>query len=134
MITYEQKMIVEQENTFKNRLAEDQIEEIAEKGEFKVKSNIQYVTIPYVWKINETLFWGRQKVDLVWKNSLAKIYGVFVQAKDRLFAYIPSELSKIAKIPKQLFAIIFGERSLRVVVSVDYQHEIFKDFWKKIMN
>jgi hypothetical protein len=40
MITYEQKMIVEQENTFKNRLAEDQIEDIAEKGEFKVKSNI----------------------------------------------------------------------------------------------
>jgi hypothetical protein len=59
---------------------------------------------------------------------------MFVEAKDRLFIYVPNELRKIAKIPKLLFSIIFGERSLQVVVSVNYQHEIFKDFWKKIMN
>jgi hypothetical protein len=33
-------MIVEQENTFKDKLSEEQIEEIGENGEFKVKSNI----------------------------------------------------------------------------------------------
>ena len=59
---------------------------------------------------------------------------MFVQAKDKLFQYVPQELNKIKKIPKILFSIIFGKRSLRVAVSVDYQHEIFKDFWKKIMN
>ena len=51
-ITYEQKIIVEQENTFKDKLSEEQLQEIAEKGEFKVKSNIEYVTLPYIWKIN----------------------------------------------------------------------------------
>ena len=51
-ITYEQKIIVEQENTFKDKLSEEQLQEIAEKGEFKVRSNIEYVTLPYIWKIN----------------------------------------------------------------------------------
>lgn len=59
---------------------------------------------------------------------------MFVEVKDKLFSYVPSELQKIAKIPKLIFSIIFGKRSLSVVMSVDYQHEIFKDFWKKIMN
>jgi len=40
MITYEQKIINEQENTFKDRLSEEQLMEIGETGEFKVKSNI----------------------------------------------------------------------------------------------
>jgi hypothetical protein len=88
-ITYEQKMISEEENTFKNKLSEEQLQEISEKGEFKVKSNIEYVTLPYVWKINETLFWGKQKVLLVWHNSLAKIFGFFSTAKSQLFTFIP---------------------------------------------
>jgi hypothetical protein len=76
-ITYEQKIVSEQENTFKDRLSEQQLQEIEEKGEFKVKSNIDYITLPYVWKINETLFWGKQKVQTIWNQSLAKIYGFF---------------------------------------------------------
>lgn len=55
-------MITEQENTFKNRLSEEQLKEIEETGEFKVKSNVEYITLPYVWKINEALFWGKNKI------------------------------------------------------------------------
>lgn len=84
MITYEQKMINEQENTFKDKLSEEQLMEIEEKGEFKVKSNIQYITLPYIWKINETIFWGKQKVQLVWNHSLARIFGFFYSAKESM--------------------------------------------------
>ena len=35
------------------------------------------MTLPYVWKINETLFWGREKTLLVWKSALARIFGIF---------------------------------------------------------
>lgn len=45
-------MIREEENTFKNKLMDEQLDEIEKRGEFKVKSNISYVTLPYVWKIN----------------------------------------------------------------------------------
>lgn len=132
-ITYEQKMVSEQENTFKDRLSEQQLQEIAEKGEFKVKSNIDYITLPYVWKINETLFWGKEKVQTIWNQSLAKIYGFFYSAMTNIKTVIPSEFEKIKSIPKRFFALAVGERSLNVAVSVDYQKELFKDFWLKVM-
>lgn len=133
-ITYEQVMISEQENTFKNKLSEEQLEEIAEKGEFKVKSNIEYVTLPYVWKINETLFWGRDKTLLVWKSSLARIFGIFSEAKRRLFSFVPQALAKIKKIPSTLFKILVGAKSLRTTVSVNYEEEVTLDFWKRIIS
>lgn len=55
-IKYEQKMIREDENTFKNRLSEEQLQQIEATGEFKVKSNIEYITLPYVWRINPVIF------------------------------------------------------------------------------
>ncbi len=58
-ITYEQKNIVEEENTFRDGLTDEQVSDIARTGEFKVKSNIQYITQPYIWKINQSILWGR---------------------------------------------------------------------------
>ena len=98
-----------------------------------MKSNISYVTLPYVWKINERLFWGKEKRLLVWFNSLSRIYGWFVVAKNRLVQFVPENLSRLTQVPKILFSIFFGEKKLKVVVDVDYKKEIFKDFWKKIM-
>lgn len=108
MITYEQKMIREEENTFKNKLMDEQLDEIEEKGEFKVKSNISYVTLPYVWKINEKLFWGKERRMQVWFNSLAIIYGWFVEAKNTLTNFVPVHLKRLSKLPQILFSIFFG--------------------------
>ena len=112
---------------------DEQLDEIEKRGEFKVKSNISYVTLPYVWKINQKLFWGKEKRMVVWFNSMAKIYGWFVEAKSKLVTFVPKHLQRLGKIPKILFSIFFGERRLRVVVDVDYKKEIFKDFWNRIM-
>lgn len=70
---------------------------------------------------------------VVWFNSMAKIYGWFVEAKSKLVTFVPKHLQRLGKIPKILFSIFFGERRLRVVVDVDYKKEIFKDFWNRIM-
>lgn len=65
---------------------------------------------------------------------MATIYGIFSQAKDAFFTHIPKEIKRVTTIPNRLFSILFGAKSLTTVVFVDYQREIFKDFWKKIMN
>jgi len=59
-------------------------------------------------------------VELVWNNSLARIFGFFYSAKEALLTGIPRELNKIKMIPKRLFTLLFGAKQLDVAVSVNY--------------
>lgn len=70
-MSYEQKPIVEEEDTFKDRLSEEQVAQIAEKGQFEVKSSMQGVKIPYVWKINDIIFRGKNNIVNFWENGLS---------------------------------------------------------------
>lgn len=71
---------------------------------------------------------------LVWKSSLAKIFGIFSQAKRKLFTFVPRALGKLKKIPKNIFEILFGAKSLRTTVTVNYEQEVVLDFWKRIIS
>ena len=126
-------MISEQENTFKDRLSEQQLKEIEETGEFKVKSNVEYITLPYVWRINNTIFWGKDKVHQAWLKNISNIYGYFWSAKKLIEKQIPLQLARVKKLPKSLFRILFGAKSIQTNVAVDYRMEIYKDFWNKIL-
>ena len=89
LITYEQKRIVEQEDTFKPRLSAEQLAEIAETGKFKVNSNIEYITLPYVWKVNEAILWGRERVTKLYNKSLSRVYGMFRSATELIGRMTP---------------------------------------------
>lgn len=40
---------------------------------------------------------------------------------------------KLTMIPKSLLRLFFGARSIQSVIRVNYNAEIYKDFWNKIM-
>lgn len=75
-ISYEQKVYGEEENTFADRLTQEQIEQIKEKGEFEVKSKSPNATIPYVWKINDCLLKGRVNRVNIWEEGLVSCYSL----------------------------------------------------------
>jgi recombinational DNA repair protein RecT len=77
--------------------------------------------LPYVWKINEAIFWGKKKVEEMWKKSLASIYGFFWSAYRYMINQIPRQITIIKSIPNSLFKLFFGKKSLQTLVSVDYQ-------------
>jgi hypothetical protein len=36
------------------------------------------------------------------------------------------------KFPKNLFNLFFGSSNIQTVVSVDYEEELYKDFWNRV--
>lgn len=128
------KIEVEEEDTFKDRLSNEQVEQIRERGEFEVKSSMRNVTIPYVWKINDFLLRGKVNIVNIWENGLAACYTILQTAKDNFVSVIPRNLNKLVHLPSTFFAIIFGKRALTEIWTPPYTREVFKDFWTDIMN
>lgn len=86
-----------------------------------MKSNIEYITLPYVWKINESLFWGSERREIVWNKSMARIFGILYEAKNAFLIKIPGYLSTLKRIPSKIFRLLFGAKSLNTLVNADYQ-------------
>lgn len=64
---------------------------------------------------------------------LANIFGLFWNARRFMVNEIPKQLSILKSIPYSLFKLFFGKKSLQTMVSVDYDRELYKDFWNKIL-
>ena len=76
--------------------------------------------MPYVWRINTTIFWGAKKVQKAWLMSLSSIYGFFYDAKKLIDEEFPHQIKNIAKLPKSLFRIFFGAKSVQTLIHVNY--------------
>ena len=79
-LNYATKFDTEEEDTFKPKLSAEQLKQIAQKGQFEVKSNNELIALPYVWKVNEILFRGTEINHRNWLKGLAAIYDMFSTA------------------------------------------------------
>lgn len=112
-ISYEQKIMGEEEDTFKARLSPEHISQIAEKGEFEVKSANETAMIPYVWKINDVIFRGAYNRREFWYNGLSWCCATITSTAFHLLGIIPEQLKMIIGIPGRFYSLIFGRRKLR---------------------
>ena len=98
-----------------------------------MRSNVEYVTMPYVWQINRTLFHGSASNQLYVRQAKATVFGFYWRARRFLETEVPKQLQVIASIPYSVFKLLLGKRSVEPVVEVDYDREVYKDFWNKIL-
>ena len=94
-----------------------------------MKSSIENVKIPYVWKINDIIFRGRKNIVNLWENGLSGIYQFLTKGFELVVYDIPKEAIKIFALPKKLFSLIFGRKKWSAIYTPNYDREVQKDFW-----
>ena len=94
---------------------------------------MENASVPYVWKINDTIFRGRHNIMEFWYNGLCWCYDFITNSVTFLLKIIPKQLAIIKHIPGRLFSLIFGRQKLNPVYTPDYGAEVMLDFWDDIL-
>ena len=95
---------------------------------------MENVTIPYVWKINDSIFRGQFNRMEYWYNGICWCYDFTTSAVAFFVTIIPKQLAVIKKIPKRIFSLIFGRKKLTSVHIPNYDEEVMADFWDDVLN
>ena len=87
-----------------------------------------------MWKVNDSIFKGKQNIELAWCKNIAWAHSILNNAKILVTKQIPVEMSKIKKLPMRLVSLFFGKRSMQSSYQVNPEREVAKDFWDEVIS
>lgn len=89
--------------------------------------------IPYVWKINGNIFFGKKTRINIWENGLAYGFDLVEKGINAIVTEIPKQIQNVIYLPAKFFSLLVGRKKFTPVHTPDYHREIAKDFWKDVM-
>jgi hypothetical protein len=131
---------VKYDETFANRvLTKDQLDEIWDKGQFKVKSQNEE-SKPYVWQLSPWFYKGQENIvnsfywDMSWCVYFLYAYKYrFTCDKNYIFPNLPSSIYNFFYTFKEFYAILFGKAhySYDYFQALKYPHNKYHEVRKE---